>query len=264
MIIDCHQHLPELKEGRTLEDSKRELLQELKRSRVDYAILIPDNTPTSEIGSLDEVLRLAENDRRLFVMGTIDVQRNKEPHIRKLDELFRTGRIVAVKIFPGHDTTYPTDRRLLPVYDLCVKYDSPIVIHTGASSNNSKAAKYNDPKHIIKIAARFPTLKIVIAHYFYPEVEYCYELTRSYENIHFDISGLTDKEVIEETGLDKIKKVLTLTASERPNNVLFGTDYAMCSIKKHIELIESLAISRELKDMIFSKNSISAFNLKLK
>ena len=256
--------MPELKEGKILADSKRELLQELERSNVDYAILIPDNTPVSKIGSLDEVLSLAENDRRLFVMGTIDVRKDEEPHVRKLDRLFQSGRIVAVKIFPGHDAHYPTDKRLIPVYSLCIKYDLPIVIHTGASSGNPKAAKYNDPKHIVKIAKKFPELKIVIAHYFYPKVEYCYETTKPYKNIYFDTSGLADDKVIEETGFDNVKRILTLTAKERPYNVVFGTDYAMCNIKKHIALIESLAVPRELKEMIFSGNSIKLFRLKLK
>lgn len=264
MIIDSHQHLPALKEGKTLAGSKEELLHELKKNKVNYAILIPDNTPVSEIGSLDEVLGLVEHDRRLYVMGTIDIQRDKEPHIRKLDLLFQTGRIVAVKIFSGHDTIYPTDKRLVPVYELCIKYDLPIVIHTGASSKKPEAAKYNDPKHIVKVAKRFPTLKIVIAHYFWPKVEYCHELTKPYANIYFDTSGLADDEVIEETGLDKIKKVLTLTVEQRPNSVVFGTDYAMCNIKKHVALIESLAIRREFKEMIFSKNSIQLFKLRLK
>jgi predicted TIM-barrel fold metal-dependent hydrolase len=263
MIIDSHLHLPQLREGKTLADSKQELLHELEKSKVDYAIVIPDNTPVSEIGSLDEVLGLVEHDRNLFVMGTINMQKDKEPHIRKLDFLFQTGRIVAMKIFPGHEPTYPTDKRLVPVYELCVKYDLPIVIHTGLGSKIPEPARYNDPRHIVKVAKRFPTLKIVIAHYFWPRVEYCYELTKPYENIYFDTSALADDEVIAETGLDKIKKVLTLTVEQRPRNVVFGTDYAMCNIKKHVDLIESLAIRREFKEMIFSKNSIQLFKLRL-
>jgi predicted TIM-barrel fold metal-dependent hydrolase len=264
MIIDSHLHLPALREGMTFADSKEELLQELKKSNVDYAILIPGNTPVSEIGSLDEVLDLVEHDKNLFVMGTIDIQTDREHHIRKLDLLFRTRRIVAVKIFPGHDTIYPTDKRLVPVYELCIKYDLPIVIHTGANSRNPEPAKYNDPKHIVKVAKRFPTLKIVIAHYFWPKVEYCHELTKPYANIHFDTSGLADDEVVEETGLDKIKKVLTLTVKQRPHSVVFGTDYAMCSINKHVALIESLAIPTEFKEKILFKNSMQLFKLRLK
>jgi predicted TIM-barrel fold metal-dependent hydrolase len=264
MIVDCHLHLPSLKDVKTLEKSKAKLLKELAENRVDYAILIPDNTAQSEIGSLDEVLKLVKDDKRLFVMGTIDIQeRNYTSQTRKLAQLFQARRIVAVKIFPGHDAVYPTDKRLLPVYELCVKHDSPIVIHTGAVSKRPEPTKYNDPKHIIKIAERFPSLKIVIAHYFWPKVEYCHELTKPYGNIYFDTSGLADEEVIAETGLDKIKKILALTANERPSNVVFGTDYAMCSIRAHIELVESLEISRQKKDRIFSENAIKLFHLKL-
>ena len=264
MIIDCHQHLPSLEKTRTLEKSKEELLEELRRSRVDYAILIPDNTPKSEIGSLDEVLQLVKGNRQLYVMGTLDIQkRNYLEQTQKLDQLFQAGSIVAIKIFPGHDTIYPTDKRLLPAYELCIKHDLPIVIHTGASLKHPEQAKYNDPKFIIKIADKFPALKIVIAHYFYPRVECCYKLTKAYKNIYFDTSGLADEEVIANTGLAKIKKVLLLTTSERPNNIIFGTDYPMCSIRKHVELIESLEMERQTKDKIFSENAIKLFHLKL-
>lgn len=264
MIIDCHLHLPSLKEEKTLGNSKAKLLEELCRSKVDYAILIPDNTPKSEIGSLDEVLQLVKNDKQLYVMGTIDIQkRDYMSQTHKLNRLFQAGSIVAVKIFPGHDTIYPTDKRLLPVYELCIKHDLPIVIHTGASPKNPKSARYNDPKHIIKIAERFPMLKIVIAHYFWPRVEYCYSLTKTSKNVYFDTSGLADEEVIASTGRAKIKKVLTLTANERPNNVIFGTDYAMCSIRKHIALVESLEIDKRTKDEIFSENAIKLFHLEL-
>jgi predicted TIM-barrel fold metal-dependent hydrolase len=264
MIIDSHLHLPSLKEGRSLADAKKELLQELKKNNVDYAILIPDNTPVSEIGSLDEILGLVKSDKSLFAMGTIDIQRDKETHIRKLDRLFQTRRIVAVKIFPGHDPTYPTDKRLIPVYELCIKHDLPIVIHTGTNSRNPEPAKYNDPKYIVKVAKRFSRLKIVIAHYFWPKVEYCHELTRPYESIYFDTSGLADDEVVEETGIDKIKKVLTLTVKQRPHNVVFGTAYSMCSIKKHVALIKSLQVPAGSKERIFYKNSIRLFKLELR
>lgn len=264
MIIDCHQHLPSIEKTKTLKKSKAQLLEELRRNKVDYAILIPDNTPKSDIGNLDEVLQLIEDDKQLHVMGTIDIQKRNYPaQTQKLDQLFQSRSIVAVKIFPGHDTIYPTDKRLLPVYELCIKYDLPVVIHTGTSSKHSEQARYNDPKYIIKIAEKFPALKIVIAHYFYPRVEYCYELTKAYDNIYFDTSGLADEEVIADTGFAKIKRVLTLTARERPNNIVFGTDYAMCSIRKHIELMESLEVKRQTKDKIFSENAIKLFHLKL-
>jgi predicted TIM-barrel fold metal-dependent hydrolase len=88
-------------------------------------------------------------------------------------------------------------------------------------------------------------------------------VTKPYSNICFDTSGLADDEVVEETGLERIRGVLTLTARERPDNVVFGTDYPMCSISKHVNLIESLPIERTLKDKVFFANSVRLFNLEL-
>jgi len=127
-----------------------------------------------------------------------------------------------------------------------------------------KQGKYNDPKFIVKVADRHPELKIVIAHYFFPRVEYCHGMTRPYENIYFDTSGLADDEVIAATGLQNIREILALTAKERPSNVVFGTDYAQGSIKKHVVLIELVELSRESKERIFFRNSIQLFKLRLK
>jgi hypothetical protein len=260
MIIDSHLHLPGRKEGKTLLDSRQELLRELERCKVDCAIVIPDSVPISEIGSLDEVLDLVETDKRLFVMGTINIRKDKASHIAKLDHLFETRKIVAIKIFPGWEPVYPTDKRLAPVYELCLKHDLPIVMHTGGR----KQGKYNDPKYIVKIADKYPNLKIVIAHYFFPRVEYCHEITRPYENIYFDTSGLADEEVIAITGLQKIRDTLALTAEERPRGIIFGSDYAQSSIEKHIALVESLKLSKETKEMIFFKNALQLFKLRLR
>jgi len=264
MIIDAHIHLPVVKKGFTFEKAKNKLLSDMKKNKVDYAIIIPDNIHGSAIGDLDVSLKLIENERRLFLLGTIDIRIERKEWINKLDSLFQKGKIKGIKIFPGHDPIYPTDKRLIPVYKLCIKHDYPIVIHTGWSSNHSEAAKYNNPKYIIKIAKKFPKLKIIIAHYFWPEVEYCYKITRGFKNIYFDTSALADDEVIEETGLDKIKKVLEQSIKDNSESVLFGTDYAMCDIKKHIKLINSLKISKEDREKVFWENADKLFKLKMR
>jgi predicted TIM-barrel fold metal-dependent hydrolase len=264
MIIDAHIHLPVVKKGFNFEKAKNKLLSDMKKNKVDYAIIIPDNIHGSAIGDLDVSLKLIKNERRLFLLGTIDIRKEGKEWIKKLDLLFKKRKIKGIKIFPGHDPIYPTDKRLIPVYKLCIKYDYPIVIHTGWNSNHSEAAKYNNPKYIIKIAKKFPKLKIIIAHYFWPEVEYCYKITRGFKNIYFDTSGLADDEVIKETGLDKIKKVLEQSIRDNSESVLFGTDYAMCDIKKHIKLINSLKISKEDREKVFWKNAHKLFKLKMR
>lgn len=99
------------------------------------------------------------------------------------------------------------------------------------NSNHPEVTKHNNPKYITKIAKKFPKLKIIIAHYFWPEVEYCYKITRGFKNIYFDTSALADDEAIEETGLDKIKKVLEQSIKDNSESVLLQT--MQCVISKN-------------------------------
>ncbi len=264
MKIDSHLHLPPIKRGRNFLNSKKKLFHDMEKNKIDYAILIPDNVPNSKIGDLDKCLKLIEDEKRLFLMGTLNILKDEKSITNKLELLFEKRKIVAVKIFPGHDKHYPTDKRLFSIYKLCVKYSFPIVIHTGWNSKDPEAAKYNDPKYIVKIAKKFKKLKIVVSHYFWPKLEYCYELTKNFKNIYYDTSALADNEIIEATGLEKIKEILIETINKKPNNVLFGTDYSMCDIKNHIDLVNSLDISEKQKDRVFYKNAIKLFKLKLK
>ncbi|MEK7580024.1 MAG: amidohydrolase family protein [Patescibacteria group bacterium] len=264
MIIDCHLHLPAIGIVKNYKEAKIKLLHDLKQNNIKYAILIPDNVKNSSIGDMDDCLDLFKKEKKIFLMGTINIFRDPFSHLKKLDQLLKNRKIVAIKIFPGHDKHFPTDKRLIPIYKLCLKHDAPIVIHTGWNTGHPEVAKYNDPKYIVKIAKKFPKLKIVIAHYFWPKIEYCYKITRPYKNICFDASGLADKEVVDATGRKKIKQILEKTINDSQESVLFGTDYNMCITKNHIDLIKSLEMNNEIKRKIFSQNAIKLFKLKLK
>ena len=263
MLIDAHLHLPVLEGFHTYLRAKEKLLADLRRSQVDYAILIPDNQPGSPIGDVPACLELVKDAPQLFLLGTINLETQGEAWIRELERLAAEKRIVGMKIFPGHDPIYPTDPRLEPVYDLCQTVGMPVMIHTGWNSNHPEAAQYNNPKYIVQVAERFPDLKIVIAHYFWPEVEICFELTHGYAQIYYDTSGLADAEVVEATGKERIEAVLVKTLSEKPRSVLFGSDYDMCSIPDHLRLVLNLPVSAEVKEGILWRNANEVFGFKL-
>jgi len=261
MKIDCHLHLPVFEDLQSLEEKRSKLLNDLRKNKIDYAIIIPDNVKHSCIGDVDECIELFQGDSNIFIMGTLSILKDDNSIYLKLESLLREKKIVAIKIFPGHDHHYPNDIRLENVFNLCIKYDVPFVIHTGG---NPKDAKYNDPKYIAQIAKKYKDLKIVICHYFYPKVEYCYEITKNCKNIYFDISALADEEVEKCSGKNKIKEVLEKTIKEDPYRIVFGTDYGMCNIEKHIELVNSLDIGDEYKKNIFYKNALKLYNLNIK
>jgi len=264
MIIDTHLHLPVVSEDRTYEQAKALLIEDLKRDQIDYAILIPDNLPNSSIGDVPTCLGLVKDTPELFLMGTIDIQTQGQAWVDELERLILQRQIVGMKIYPGHDPIYPTDRRLNPVYALCQAHDVPLVIHTGWNPGHPEAAQYNDPKYIVQVAEQYRDMKIVIAHFFWPEVDYCYEMTHAYPRIYYDTSGLADGEVIEATGLERIRSALLKILQEDPKKIVFGTDYAMCDRKEHLEMIKQLPITADVREGIFWGNAVKLFNLPVK
>ena len=58
-----------------------------------------------------------------------------------------------------------------------------------------------------------------------------------------------------------MREVLQRTVCDRPKQVIFGTDWPMCDINKHIELVKSLKVDEEEQERIFSKNAIEVYRL---
>ena len=261
-IIDSHLHLPVRKNLLTFQQQKEELLSELKKNSISKGIVIPDNIEDSKIGNLKQCIQLFNNVPNIFVLGTVNILKDnlKEKEI-ELKEYFLSNQIVGLKIFPGHDNHYPNDKRLEPFIRLCIEYDRSLVIHTGENSGNSECAKYNDPKYIVNVCNKYPDLKIIISHLFWPKVKYCVETTKDFPNISYDTSALADEEVVLKTGANNIKFCLEELINKYNKKVLFGSDYGMCSIGDHIRLLNSLDISEDNRERVFSKNAVSLFGL---
>jgi len=262
MIIDSHLHLSFMKKGGNFAQAKKLLLKDMAKNGIAKAIVIPDNLHNTNCADLDMVMKLIKNEPKLLMTASLQIEEINKNNLDKIKNLFVKKRALGFKIFPGHDPVYPTDKRWLPIFNLCQKYNLPLIIHTGINTGNLKVAKYNDPKYIVKIAKRFKKLKIIIAHYFWPKLDYCFKMTAGFDNIYFDTSGLADAEVVEMSGgIKKIKEILTKTIKRRKDSVIFGTDWPMCKIKPHLKLIDSLKISREEKDNVFYKNTLKIFRI---
>jgi len=266
MIINSHVHIS-IFEGnaKNLEESFELLKKDMFDNNIDASIVIPDNMENSpDVADLETAKKFIKGDNRFYLLGSPQIILRGSSETGKYEELIKNKVIRGIKFFPGHDPYYPTDERCLPYYDMCEKNNVPIVIHTGENSGDSECAKWNDPKYIVEIAKKYSDLKIIIAHFFWPKMDYCYAITRDVKNIYFDLSAVADDEVVEMTGgIEKIKNILKKTINDRSDKVIFGTDWPMCDTKKHLELMTSMESGKNIEDKIFYKNAIEIYNLPL-
>ncbi len=264
MIIDSHVHISLYNDNaKSLPDAFGLFLQEIERNEIGAAIIIPDNIKGSEnIADLEKAIELIGERKNLFLLGSPQIIQRGSGELEKYKKLLEEGKIKGIKFFPGHDPYYPTDERCLPYYELCEKLDVPVLFHTGENSGDSECAKWNDPKYIVEIAQKYPKLKVIITHYYWPKMDYCYEITKDVPNIYFETAAMADAEVIEKSGgIEKVREILQKTIADRPDKVIFGTDWPMCKIDDHIKLVKSLGLGVELENKVFSENSINIYKL---
>lgn len=263
MIIDSHLHISYLGvKKKNLFDVKAELIESMKQFGIAYSIIIPDNVPNPQCADMETMFNIVNGEKQFFSMGTINIFQETEKQLLALESLITAKKICAIKLFPGHDPFYPTDERCRSVYKLCIKHYIPVVFHTGANTGNADCAKYNDPKYIVAIAEKYKSLKIVISHFFWPKMEYCYETTKDLKNIYYDTSAMADDEVVESSGgWDKVVEILKKTVLLKPDYVLFGTDWPMCPVDKHIRLIKELKLDSKTEEKIFFLNAVNLYKL---
>ena len=264
MIIDAHVHISIFdNNASSLQGAFDLLLEEMKKNGIDSAIIIPDNIEGSDnIADLNKAIDLIGDRKNLFLLGSPQIIQRGSGELEKYQKLLEEGKIKGIKFFPGHDPYYPTDERCLPYYELCEKLDVPVLFHTGENSGDSECAKWNDPKYIVEVAKKYPKLKIIITHYYWPKMDYCYEITKDIQNIYFETAAMADAEVVEKSGgIEKVREILKRTITDRPNRVIFGTDWPMCKIEEHIELVKSLGLGEDAESMILMGNAVKAYRL---
>ena len=261
-MIDAHVHLSVMEKGDTFEVALQKLEKEMQRNGVSHCIIIGDNVSNPGCADTELIYELVKDDPRFSIIWSIYPFRNSDKQLKLIDGLLASKKLVGLKIFPGHDRLYIGDKRFNSTIDRCLKNLIPLVIHTGINSGQTELSKYNHPSLIAKLAEENPNLQIVISHYFWPQIQVCFDYTIKLPNVYYDTSALADPEVVEASGgTNAIRTILTETLKRKPNSVMLGSDYPMCNMKAHVDLIESLSVSGIKKEFVYSRTAQELYKL---
>lgn len=251
MIIDAHMHLPV--EYYDYESKKDMLLSDMKGDNVDFGIVISDSELTSEIGSMDDCVKLFTADcPNVFVAAGISPHINFEEQMSKMRKYLAEKRVLAIKIYCGHEPIFIDDKVLKPVFDTACEFCVPVMFHSGWDNSY-----FAEPKRVRTAALAYPTVRLVCCHCFYPEIEVCFETLKDLPNVYFDLSSIADCPA----RTPAIKAVLEKYIPQMPERFVFGSDYAGCDRKQHIDLCMELDIPEEYKKMLFCSNAKRLYNI---
>lgn len=270
MIIDSHTHL-ETFEGKYIKPKQRllDLKKSMKKAKVGKAIILQDIKAKFPVLSAEQILELIKNEKNLFLVGTISILRHTKKDIKKLDNLIEEKSIIGIKLYPGYESFYPFDKRCDSIYDLCEKYDVPVVFHTGDTLGTYAPIKYSVPIYIDDVACKRPALKIVIAHAGNPWIDDSLVVLGRHENVYADLSGLIlgpFNQPLTKYLKQSINKIIAWC--EGGHKLLFGTDWPINkdSVKgnlmsEYVKFIKSLEITKKDERKILYMNSQKLFRL---
>ena len=251
-VIDAHLHLPA-----DISDfpSKRDaLLSELRKNGVDMGIVIADSTLESTIGSTRDCAGLFSGDSVIKVAAGISPFFSFREQLSLCRTLLRSGQIIALKLYTGHESFFCNDQILLPVYDLAAEYSVPVLFHTGWDST-----QYAAPQYMKQLALQRPQNRFVYCHCFYPEAEQCFEILQSCGNVFFDISSMAD----HPGQILRLRAALEAAISDMPQRILFGSDFGSCSQCAHLRFAGTLDITAEQRENLMFRNACTVYHLTL-
>ncbi len=249
-IIDAHMHLPYHVEG--LQNKKEHLLMQLENCGITYGIIISDSSLESSIGSLTECVKLFGDTDRIYVVGGISPLIDYANQLSILEKYIVEKKIVAVKLFCGHEKFYLNDNRLISIYQMVGRYHVPILFHSGWEH-----AEYAEPDIVRDVSKQYSNINLICCHANYPKVTECVQQLMDCRNVFFDLSSIADDYLIAMG----FRKLLSQQIHEMPERFLFGSDYAGCDIKEHMDFIHQLDISDIEKEMVFYNNAKRLYHL---
>ena len=187
MVIDTHVHIDEYTEKfHSPQERLQHLKQLMKESKVEKALIIQEIEATYKPLSANQILTLIKKEKNLFLIATLNIKYTKKEY-QEIEQLLKTKKVKGIKLYPGYESFYPTDKRCDLIYDLCEKYDIPVIFHSGDTHESLIPIKYAMPIHIDEVACKRRNLKIIIAHLGNPWIDDTMMVLSRHKNVYADI-----------------------------------------------------------------------------
>lgn len=263
-VIDAHMHInfgrpqsKELAEKIGVDYSPEGLLREMDENNIVRGLAM-----TSPIMPEGGKKFIEQHRDRFWCAGAADPTNLTDERLEELEADMAAGRIRAVKLYIGYQHYYPADDDCVPIYELLMKYDMPVIFHTGDCVSTMARLKFSHPLTVDDLAFRFPDLKIVMAHMGNPWLWDAAEVIYKNENVYADLSGLITGlsegywEEYRKGLLERLESAIYYCGAD---HLMFGTDYCLASHADSIEFFSKLKINESDMEKFFWKTATDLY-----
>lgn len=277
MVIDIHVHpafFEPINENEKLEELRHEefnihkngtaplkhFFNKMNCAGIDHACLLPLDCNSSMNGTVlvsnEEIAKLVELAPDRFI-GFASVDPHDEKAAEKLEYAFTKLDLKGLKLHPSKQHFHPDDKIMEKIYDVCEKYDKPIIFHAGLSFEAHTSTKNCHPLDFEQLAEKRKDLRIALAHFGWPWCRETAMLMLKYPNVYTD-TGALYFDSAREFYVQMLTKDVPATWIDRSlrHQVMFATNDPRFEMIRMSKAIEELGFRDSTLELIKGKNAI--------
>lgn len=217
------------------------LLKSMQKNNIGVSVVCGVATKPEQVSSINEWLFKIKS-RRLRVFCAL------HPEYKSWKDELRRIRINGdgIKLQPEFQGFYIDDKRVYPMYEEIERLGLPLLFHCGKELSGTMLVR-SSPRRLLRIRKRFPSLKIIAAHFggfgLWEEVKKYLLGKDIYLDTSFFFGYLPRKEA---------RYMLMKHCKER---LLFGSDFPLIDPKKDLDYLRGLNLPEGLKKRILYLNA---------
>lgn len=173
----------------------------------------------------------ADRDRLIGFLSVDPTQAGWQEELRDGHE--RLG-LCGIKLLPMYAGFPPDCETLDPLWSYAETHQLPVLLHTGTTFISQAPLEYTLPRRLDRVATRFPSVKIVMAHLGHPYEGECVAVARKHANVYTDISALHYRP------FQLYQSLMLVQEYGIWDKILFGTDYPFTTVNATIEGLHNL------------------------
>jgi predicted TIM-barrel fold metal-dependent hydrolase len=249
MIIDVHSHAWDFPA-----DFTEDFVRQAKRARAgmevdltvryeDYRRTATPDTKTIVFGGKARLSGVWVDDEYVAryvaahpdtLIGFLSVDPTQGGWQGELEDGHKRLGLRGIKLLSMYAGFQPDDPRLDPLWQYATRHRLPVLLHTGTTFVAQAPLDCTLPRHLDRVAMRFPDVKIIMAHLGHPYEGECVVTIRKHPNVYADVSALHYRP------FQLYHSLMLVQEYGVWDKVLFGTDYPFTTVDASIDGLRKL------------------------
>jgi predicted TIM-barrel fold metal-dependent hydrolase len=165
-------------------------------------------------------------------------------------EVFRSIRELGLKgvsMDPFAAGIYANDRKMYPIYEICVELDVPVILTLGPLPVAGTYISYGSPLPVDDVATEFPKLKVICSHSSWPFVYEMMAIAFRHDNVYIESSVYQF--------LPGAELMWQAANSILMDKIVFATGHPFAPFRETVERFKKIPLSNEALEKVTFKNA---------